>query len=90
MLTENGKLIMQGFAKGLTSGFDHDVRRAIIGVNGQLRSMPLNVTAAYEYGAAGKDTRPNVTVNINGKLLDEEGTAAEIRRILADYANRRN
>ena len=89
MLTENGKLIMQGFAKGLTSGFDHDVRRAIIGVNGQLRSMPLNVTAAYEYGAAGKDTRPNVTVNINGKLLDEEGTARELNRILDDYAARR-
>ena len=89
MLTENGKLIMQGFAKGLTSGFDHDVRRAISGVNGQLRSMPLNVTAAYEYGAAGKDTRPNVTVNINGKLLDEEGTARELNRILDDYAARR-
>ena len=89
MLTENGKLIMQGFAKGLTSGFDHDVRRAISGVNGQLRMMPLNVTAAYEYGAAGKDTRPNVTVNINGKLLDEEGTARELNRILDDYAARR-
>lgn len=89
LLVTNGRLIMQGFAKGLTSGFDRDVRRAISGVNGQLRLMPLNVTAAYEYGAAGKDTRPNVTVNINGKLLDEEGTARELNRILDDYAARR-
>ena len=89
LLVTNGRLIMQGFARGLTSGFDRDVRRAISGVNGQLRSMPLNVTAAYEYGAAGKDTRPNVTVNINGKLLDEEGTARELNRILDDYAARR-
>lgn len=89
MLVKNGRLIMQGFAKGITSGFDGDVKRAISGVNGQLRSMPLNVTAAYEYGAAGKDTRPNVTVNINGKLLDEEGTARELNRILDDYAARR-
>ena len=89
LLVTNGRLIMQGFAKGLTSGFDKDVQRAISGVNGKLKTMPLSVTAAYEMGA-GKDTRPNITVNINGKLLDEEGTAAEIRRILADYANRRN
>ena len=89
LLVTNGRLIMQGFAKGLTSGFDQDVQRAISGVNGKLKTMPLSVTAAYEMGA-GKDTRPNITVNINGKLLDEEGTAAEIRRILADYANRRN
>lgn len=89
LLVTNGRLIMQGFARGLTSGFDRDVRRAISGVNGKLRSMPLNVTAAYEYGAAGKDTRPNVTVNINGKLLDEEGTARELNRILDDYAARR-
>lgn len=88
MLVKNGQLIMQGLAKGITSGFDGNVKRAINGVNGQLRSMPLNVTAAYEY-AAGKDTRPNITVNINGKLLDEEGTARELNRILDDYAARR-
>ncbi|RYQ16989.1 phage tail protein [Bifidobacterium pseudolongum] len=88
LLVTNGRLIMQGFAKGLTSGFDKDVQRAISGVNGKLKTMPLSVTAAYEMGA-GKDTRPNVTVNINGKLLDEESTAAELRRILDDYEARR-
>ncbi len=88
LLVTNGKLIMQGFAKGLTSGFDKDVQRAISGVNGKLKTMPLSVTAAYEMGG-GKDTRPNVTVNINGKLLDEESTAAELRRILDDYEARR-
>ena len=88
LLVTNGRLIMQGFAKGLTLGFDKDVQRAISGVNGKLKTMPLSVTAAYEMGA-GKDTRPNVTVNINGKLLDEEGTARELNRILDDYAARR-
>lgn len=89
MLVKNGQLIMQGFAKGLTSGFTSDVRRAINGVNGQLRSMPLNVAAAYEYGVAGKDTRPDVTVNITGTMLDEEGVAREITRILNRYVERR-
>lgn len=87
LLVQNGKLIMQGLAKGLETGFYGDVARTIRAVNGRLETMPLNVTAAYTPG--GKDTRPDVTVNINGELLDEEGVAREIMRILDDYATRR-
>ncbi|ATU19817.1 phage tail protein [Bifidobacterium choerinum] len=88
LLVNNGKYIMQGFAKGLRQGFDADVRTAISKANARLANMPLNMSMT---GAGyAKDERPNITVNINGRILDEEGTAAELRRILDDYATRRS
>lgn len=89
MLVENGKLIMSGFAKGLTSGFDSDVRKAITSVNGRLKTMPLNVTAAYERGA--KDTATPITVNVkfNGVVGDPEGVARQINKLLDDYTAKR-
>lgn len=89
MLVENGKLIMSGFAKGLTSGFDSDVRNAITSVNGRLKTMPLNVTAAYERGA--KDTATPITVNVefNGVVGDPEDVARQINKLLDDYTAKR-
>lgn len=88
LLVENGKLIMQGLARGLTKGFDSDVRAAVSKANTRLAAMPLNMSMT----GVGRvqDDRPNIVVNINGKILDEEGTAAELRRILDDYATRRS
>lgn len=88
LLVNNGKLIMQGFAKGLTQGFDNDVARAISKANTSLASMPLNMSMSVQ-GKRG-DTRPNITVNINGEVLDEAGLARELNRILRDYANQRS
>ena len=89
MLVENGKLIMSGFAKGLTSGFDSDVRNAITSVNGRLKTMPLNVTSAYERGA--KDTATHITVNVefNGVVGDPEDVARQINKLLDDYTAKR-
>jgi phage-related protein len=89
MLVENGKLIMSGFAKGLTSGFDSDVRKAITSVNGRLKTMPLNMTAAAARGA--KDTATPITVNVefNGVVGDPEGVARQINKLLDDYTAKR-
>lgn len=88
LLVTNGKLIMQGLARGLTKGFDSDVRAAVSKANASLAAMPLNMSMTGV--GHTKDDRPNIVVNINGKILDEEGTAAELRRILDDYATRRS
>ena len=42
LLVKNGRLIMQGLAKGLGLGFDTDVRRAIGNINGRLSNVVFN------------------------------------------------
>ncbi len=88
LLTENGRLIMQGFARGLRSGFAGDVTRAINQMNGRLGSMPL--TLAY---TANADTTPaqQITVNVrfDGLVTDPEGVARQINRLLDDYSRKR-
>lgn len=88
LLTENGRLIMQGFARGLRSGFASDVTRAINQMNGRLGSMPL--TLAY---TANADTTPaqQITVNVRfeGLVTDPEGVARQINRLLDDYSRKR-
>lgn len=88
LLTENGRLIMQGFARGLRSGFASDVTRAINQMNGRLGSMPL--TLAY---TANADTTPaqQITVNVrfDGLVTDPEGVARQINRLLDDYSRKR-
>ncbi len=88
LLTENGRLIMQGFAKGLTSGFDTDVRKAIAGANGALRRMPLNVTAAYD-AVSTKQQPITVNVTFSGVVGDPEAVARQINRVLDDYSAKR-
>ena len=85
LLTNNGRLIMQGFAKGLDQGFDTSVTAAIRRANARLGKLDLRMNAA-DTAAAGA-TVYNVT--IQGKILDEEGLAREIGRLLDRYADRR-
>lgn len=85
LLTDNGRLIMQGFAKGLDQGFDTSVTAAIRRANARLGKLDLRMNAA-DTAAAGA-TVYNVT--IQGKILDEEGLAREIGRLLDRYADRR-
>lgn len=88
LLTENGRLIMQGFARGLRSGFASDVTRAINQMNGRLGSMPL--TLAYTTaGDAAPAQQITVNVEFNGVVSDPEGTARQIAKLLNDYSAKR-
>ena len=88
LLTENGRLIMQGFARGLRSGFASDVTRAINQMNGRLGSMPL--TLAYTTaGDAAPVQQITVNVRFDGLVTDPEGTARQINRLLDDYSRKR-
>lgn len=88
LLTENGRLIMQGFARGLRSGFASDVTSAINQMNGRLGSMPL--TLAYATGAGAAPVQ-QITVNVrfDGLVTDPEGTARQINKLLDDYTAKR-
>lgn len=88
LLIPAGQAIMTGFAQGLNNGFDSSVETAISRANRRLATMPLNVAAATT------GDRPAVTnnwnVEINGEVIDKDGTAKAIRRLLADYDARRS
>lgn len=84
MLVNNGRLIMQGFAKGLRSGFDTDVRRTISRINGSMGGLSMDATMNGVGGAGA--TVVNVTFNAP---VDREGVAREIKRLLADYDRKR-
>lgn len=87
LLIPAGQAIMTGFAQGLNNGFDNHVETAISRANRRLAAMPLNVSAQ------GNTTTPVVNtwnVEINGEVIDKDGTAKAIRRLLADYDARRS
>ena len=84
MLTNNGRLIMQGFAKGLTQGFNSDVSRAISGVQSRLQSTRLGMSISPAYaGSAGETV--NVTVNVTGELIDDR-TVGKLEHMLKTRA----
>ena len=87
LLIPAGQAIMTGFAQGLNNGFDNHVETAISRANRRLAAMPLNVSAQ------GNTTTPVVNtwnVEINGEVIDKDGTAKAIKRLLADYDARRS
>ena len=88
LLIPAGQAIMTGFAQGLTNGFDSSVETAISRANRRLAAMPLNLSAQ------GNTTAPAVVntwnVEINGEVIDKDGTAKAIKRLLADYDARRS
>lgn len=88
LLIPAGQAIMTGFAQGLTNGFDSNVETAIGRANRRLAAMPLNLSAQ------GNTTAPAVVntwnVEINGEVIDKDGTAKAIKRLLADYDARRS
>lgn len=88
LLIPAGQAIMTGFAQGLNTGFDNSVETAISRANRRLAAMPLNLSAQ------GNTATPAVVntwnVEINGEVIDKDGTAKAIRRLLADYDARRS
>lgn len=87
LLIPAGQAIMTGFAQGLNNGFDNHVETAIGRANRRLAAMPLNLSAQ------GNTATPVVNtwnVEINGEVIDKDGTAKAIRRLLADYDARRS
>lgn len=87
LLIPAGKAIMTGFAQGLNNGFDNHVETAISRANRRLAAMPLNLSAQ------GNTATPVVNtwnVEINGEVIDKDGTAKAIKRLLADYDARRS
>lgn len=87
LLIPAGKAIMTGFAQGLNNGFDSNVETAISRANRRLAAMPLNLSAQ------GNTATPVVNtwnVEINGEIIDKDGTAKAIKRLLADYDARRS
>ena len=88
LLIPAGQAIMTGFAQGLNNGFDSHVETAISRANRRLAAMPLNLSAQ------GNTATPAVVntwnVEINGEVIDKDGTAKAIKRLLADYDARRS
>lgn len=88
LLIPAGQAIMTGFAQGLNTGFDNSVETAISRANRRLAAMPLNLSAQ------GNTAMPAVVntwnVEINGEVIDKDGTAKAIKRLLADYDARRS
>ena len=88
LLIPAGQAIMTGFAQGLNNGFDNSVETAISRANRRLAAMPLNLSAQ------GQGATPAVintwNVEINGEVIDKDGTAKAIKRLLADYDARRS
>lgn len=88
LLIPAGQAIMTGFAQGLKTGFDSSVETAISRANRRLAAMPLNLSAQ------GNTATPAVVntwnVEINGEVIDKDGTAKAIKRLLADYDARRS
>lgn len=86
LLVNNGRLIMQGLAKGLTSGFDTDVQRTVSRINTELGGMQFAMDAGDAQTRAGN----TYNVTITGEVIDREGAAQAIRRLLREYDNKRN
>lgn len=87
LLIPAGQAIMTGFAQGLNTGFDSHVETAISRANHRLAAMPLNLSAQ------GNTATPVINtwnVEINGEVIDKDGTAKAIKRLLADYDARRS
>lgn len=87
LLIPAGQAIMTGFAQGLNNGFDNSVETAISRANRRLAAMPLNLSAQ------GNTATPVVNtwnVEITGEVIDKDGTAKAIKRLLADYDARRS
>lgn len=88
LLIPAGQAIMTGFAQGLNTGFDSHVETAISRANRRLAAMPLNLSAQGNTATTAVVNTWNV--EINGEVIDKDGTAKAIKRLLADYDARRS
>lgn len=88
LLIPAGQAIMTGFAQGLNNGFDSNVETAISRANRRLAAMPFNLSAQGNTATTAVVNTWNV--EINGEVIDKDGTAKAIKRLLADYDARRS
>ena len=88
LLIPAGQAIMTGFAQGLTAGFDSKVETAIGRANRRLAAMPLNISTQGNTAAPAVVNTWNV--EIAGEVIDKDGTAKAIKRLLTDYDARRS
>ncbi len=88
LLIPHSKAIMTGFAQGLNAGFDDSVETSIARANRRLASMPLTLSAQRPTSAPTVVNTWNV--EITGEVIDKDGTAKAINRLLSDYDARRS
>lgn len=86
LLIPAGTSIMQGFARGLQTGFDDDVRSTVAGINRRLASTTLDMAVARASTAHNEAMTVHITVN---GVLDGNDAARRIRKVLADYDRKR-
>ena len=87
LLIPHGKAIMSGFAQGLDAGFQGKVKSAISAVNTSLANTGIRapITSA---GTAGT-VYNTYEVHIDGTVVDPDGAARAIEKLLAGRAKRR-
>lgn len=87
LLIPAGTSIMQGFARGLQTGFDADVRSTVAGINRRLASTTIDMAVARRASTAHNGAM-TVNITVNG-VLDGNDAARRIRKVLADYDRKR-
>lgn len=83
LLIPHGKAIMSGFAQGLDAGFQGKVKSAISAVNTSLANTGIRATITSA-GTSGT-VYNTYEVHIDGTVVDPDGAAKAIRKLLADY-----
>lgn len=83
LLIPHGKAIMSGFAQGLDAGFQGKVKSAISAVNTSLANT--GIRAAITSAGTSGTVYNTYEVHIDGTVVDPDGTAKAIRKLLADY-----
>ena len=87
LLIPHGKAIMSGFAQGLDAGFQGKVKSAISAVNTSLANTGIRSTITSA-GTSGT-VYNTYEVHIDGTVVDPDGTAKAIEKLLNGYAKRR-
>ena len=87
LLIPHGKAIMSGFAQGLDAGFQGKVKSAISAVNTSLANTGIRATITSA-GTAGT-VYNTYEVHIDGTVVDPDGAARAIEKLLAGRAKRR-
>ena len=87
LLIPDGKAIMSGFAQGLDAGFQGKVKSAISAVNTSLANTGIRATITSA-GTAGT-VYNTYEVHIDGTVVDPDGAARAIEKLLAGRAKRR-
>ena len=83
LLIPHGKAIMSGVAQGLDACFQGKVKSAISAVNTSLANTGIRATITRA-GPSGT-VYNTYEVHIDGTVVDPDGTAKAIRKLLADY-----